>query len=83
MDELVGDVEGAVVPEAGAVGWLPIDTAPKDGTVIWGRNQAMREPCKMSWGEYTASWGSTYENWRTEFTEDEFFPVLAGNLICN
>lgn len=62
--------------------WRPIASAPKDGTVIWGKNPKMQKPCKMSWGDYTASWGKTYTDWRTEFTADKFFPVLPGRLIC-
>lgn len=61
--------------------WESIETAPKDGTVVWGRNPVMQEPAKMSWGEYTASWGKTYTDWRTEFTKHGYFPVLPGRLI--
>lgn len=62
--------------------WRPIATAPKDGTVVWGKNEMMQEPCKMKWGPYVAPWGTTYTDWNTEFTAHKFFPVPSGRLIC-
>ena len=66
--------------------WRSMKDAPKDGTVIVGRNKAMKargsKGVHMSWGDYTTSWGRTYTDWRTEFTPHKFFPTLPGNLIC-
>ena len=64
--------------------WLPIETAPKDGTIIEVRNSCMDEPCRASWGEYRPPYNTnlTKIDWRTEFTPHKFFPTPAGRLVC-
>lgn len=63
--------------------WLPIATAPKDGTVIRVRNPQMERPVLAKWGEYIASWGTKYpDNFVLVRDDDRFMPLPKGTLVC-
>jgi hypothetical protein len=52
--------------------WQPIDTAPKDGTVIRVKNDQMDEPVDAAWGKYRSrATGQTYDQ----------FVTLGGALV--
>lgn len=63
--------------------WFPIETACKDGSVVWLRNSQMERPVKGYWGEVgPRHQGGAYLNWVSVATGEGvgFFP--AGHLIC-
>lgn len=60
-----------------------IETAPKDGTMIWLRNSLMDEPVLGHWGELWDN-GVRVEqlNWVSDFTMTDKFRFPAGRLVC-
>lgn len=68
--------------------WQSMETAPKDGTVIWLRNAVMMEDPTFNrvlghWDKYELSYGRGFvDGWVSDFTDlglGDFFS--AGNLI--
>lgn len=58
----------------------PMNTAPLDGTVVWGRNMVMDKWVKMKFGTYHAQWGQSYpDKWVVH--EDPEYVVRSGSLI--
>lgn len=57
-----------------------MDTAPKDGTIIWGINMVMDHWVKIKFGTYHASWGTSYPD-KWVLVEDPEFVVPTGNLV--
>lgn len=62
--------------------WQSIESAPKDGTVIWLRNQCMDKPVRGHWGEATWFGICPAIAWVSDFTSfDEFTWFPAGRLV--
>ena len=69
--------------------WRSINSAPKDGTVVWLRNDVMKgnqtrfTKVRGHWGEWTSPvTGNTHTVWVSDFTDlgpGDFF--AAGNLV--
>lgn len=67
--------------------WQPIETAPKDGTVVRLRNSLMTDPeyVRGHFGELVlAATGqaASEPQWVSDWTPDDMFPFPAGRLIC-
>ena len=62
--------------------WLPVKTAPKDGTIVQVRNPVMKLPVDAKWGDYTSPWGSPSKQWIVVKDHDEFWPCAPGTLVC-
>lgn len=62
--------------------WQPIDTAPKDGTVIRVKNTVMQEPVQAKFGTYKSDWGKEYpDNWIVTKEEQQFPSGLVGCFV--
>lgn len=62
--------------------WQPIETAPRDGTVIEVINDVMDQPVNAKWGKYTSSWGHASDDFIVVKDFDEFMPIRPGHLVC-
>lgn len=51
---------------------LPMDEAPKDGTIILVKNQCMPHPIRAAWTEYCSQWGNSMQ----------WVSPTSGNMIC-
>lgn len=61
--------------------WKPINTAPKDGTVIEVRNNLTHDTkVTAKWAEYTSSWGTKSMQWVVVRDYDDFMPTPSGSL---
>lgn len=64
--------------------WQPIETAPKDGTVIWVINGSMQRPVLAKFDEYYCHLtGETTPDWIVHSDPHErFMPRQYGSLVC-
>jgi hypothetical protein len=66
-----------------ALGWQPIDTAPKDGTIIDVTNDSMKDwSVNAKFGKYHSPWGKVFDEFILVQDFDEFMPMRPGQLIC-
>jgi hypothetical protein len=64
--------------------WQPIETAPKDGTVIRVRNPMTRNDdmtLDAKWGHYTTPLGREVMEWVLVKDHDRFMPLRPGTLV--
>jgi hypothetical protein len=67
--------------------WQSIETAPKDGTVIRGRNsqiQHWKTPyVEVRWGTHTSQFtGGKTKQWVVVRDFEKFMPMRPGTLVC-
>ncbi len=61
----------------------PIETAPKDGTVILLKNAMMDEPVRGHWGEFQIELSDrVFVGWVSDWTPTDFLPFRAGCPVC-
>lgn len=84
MEAAVQAALSAASPFMGAVGWQPMDTAPKDGTRIWLCNNVMHAPIIGTWDDYRSEFsGAVSKQWIVTHDPCELFtPMRYGTLIC-
>lgn len=61
--------------------WQPIDTAPKDGTVIEVKNNQMDREVQAKWGDYKSPWGTPSMQFVLVKDHDRFMPIRPGSLV--
>jgi hypothetical protein len=61
--------------------WQPIETAPRDGTVIDATNECMDFSVNAKFGKYESPWGKTYDDFVVVKDFDKFMPMRPGTLI--
>lgn len=63
-------------------GWFPIETAPKDGTVIRAKNECMDFTVLGKWDKYISRFnGRVTMEWVIEKDEDKFTPLRRGTFF--
>lgn len=68
--------------EAEILNWKPITAqAPKDGAVVWLRNEIMDRAVHGRWTEYTSNYGTKSMQWVLVRDFDQFMPMPPGTLI--
>lgn len=60
----------------------PMDTAPRDGTVISVKNRQMDSHVEARWGKYTNCVGNTSDQWILVKDHQRFMPLPPGAMIC-
>ena len=62
--------------------WQPIETAPRDGTIILVKNEQMAKPIEARWGDYYPSYGGPPKTaWSVWRDLDEFPCIPRGALV--
>jgi len=61
--------------------WHLIDSAPKDGTTIEVKNDAMDAPVLAKYGEYRSPWGTLSQQFILIKDFDKFMPLPPGTLV--
>lgn len=62
--------------------WQPIETAPKDGTVLLVKNRVMDRAVEARWGEYhSRAVPKTTMQWVLVRDPDRFMPLPPGTLV--
>jgi len=62
--------------------WQPIETAPKDGTVVLVKNAVMTEPVEAMWGAYYSPFSQRLASqWVLVRDPDRFMPLPPGILV--
>lgn len=59
----------------------PMETAPKDGTVVRVMNRCMEAPVEAKWGRYTNSVGNQSDEWILVKDSTTFMPLRPGTLV--